>query len=259
MSNSLVIWERVPSTDYLFLTASAVRGPSSSHSRMWRWRRSAQRWSTSFTTCAFPNRTYSVTCCGVCGTDGHIHDGEFIAQFPVRFSAIWSCCAPFNSVSFLPIWLAYSGTWSHRKGRKSWKEGQAWGFQYWRPCRCRRRNHSECTPVLSVRVEEFHHSAFDADNCSSATPVSFVVVVNPSSAKTSTREALLNQEVLQNILSTTRKNAIKSTIWPMKNLPYLSPPHAPFMDSISSIPQLVLRFSSWAPVQPVLSSPNSWS
>jgi len=24
-----------------------------------------------------------VTCCGVCGTDGHIHDGEFIAKFPL--------------------------------------------------------------------------------------------------------------------------------------------------------------------------------
>lgn len=24
-----------------------------------------------------------VTCCGVCGTDGHIHEGEFIAKFPL--------------------------------------------------------------------------------------------------------------------------------------------------------------------------------
>ncbi|KAH7882423.1 chaperonin 10-like protein [Phlebopus sp. FC_14] len=24
-----------------------------------------------------------VTCCGVCGTDGHIHDGEFISKFPL--------------------------------------------------------------------------------------------------------------------------------------------------------------------------------
>jgi hypothetical protein len=24
-----------------------------------------------------------VTCCGICGTDGHIHDGEFIAKFPL--------------------------------------------------------------------------------------------------------------------------------------------------------------------------------
>jgi len=24
-----------------------------------------------------------VTCCGVCGTDGHIHDGEFISRFPL--------------------------------------------------------------------------------------------------------------------------------------------------------------------------------
>ena len=24
-----------------------------------------------------------MTCCGVCGTDGHIHDGEFIAKFPL--------------------------------------------------------------------------------------------------------------------------------------------------------------------------------
>ena len=24
-----------------------------------------------------------VSCCGVCGTDGHIHEGEFIAKFPL--------------------------------------------------------------------------------------------------------------------------------------------------------------------------------
>ena len=24
-----------------------------------------------------------MTCCGVCGTDGHIHEGEFIAKFPL--------------------------------------------------------------------------------------------------------------------------------------------------------------------------------
>ena len=26
---------------------------------------------------------FVVTCCGICGTDGHIHEGEFIAKFPL--------------------------------------------------------------------------------------------------------------------------------------------------------------------------------
>jgi threonine dehydrogenase-like Zn-dependent dehydrogenase len=26
---------------------------------------------------------FVVSCCGVCGTDGHIHEGEFIAKFPL--------------------------------------------------------------------------------------------------------------------------------------------------------------------------------
>jgi threonine dehydrogenase-like Zn-dependent dehydrogenase len=26
---------------------------------------------------------FEVTCCGICGTDGHIHEGEFIAKFPL--------------------------------------------------------------------------------------------------------------------------------------------------------------------------------
>ncbi|KAK0480842.1 hypothetical protein IW261DRAFT_1474879 [Armillaria novae-zelandiae] len=29
-----------------------------------------------------------VSCCGVCGTDAHIHDGEFISKFPVRSQSI---------------------------------------------------------------------------------------------------------------------------------------------------------------------------
>ncbi|KAF7350469.1 GroES-like protein [Mycena venus] len=31
-----------------------------------------------------------VSCCGVCGTDGHIHDGEFISKFPVRVLSSYS-------------------------------------------------------------------------------------------------------------------------------------------------------------------------
>ena len=33
--------------------------------------------------------TSIVTCCGVCGTDAHIHEGEFIAKFPVSALCIF--------------------------------------------------------------------------------------------------------------------------------------------------------------------------
>jgi D-arabinitol dehydrogenase (NADP+) len=44
----------------------------------------SKAWSSLFN--IFMNSTSifrSVSYCGVCGTDGHIHDGEFIAKFPL--------------------------------------------------------------------------------------------------------------------------------------------------------------------------------
>lgn len=33
--------------------------------------------------CSDDDVLLKVSCCGVCGTDGHIHEGEFIAKFPL--------------------------------------------------------------------------------------------------------------------------------------------------------------------------------
>jgi D-arabinitol dehydrogenase (NADP+) len=48
-----------------------------------------------------------VSLCGVCGTDGHIHDGEFIAKFPVSLPSN-------NSVMQLTV-KAHSRTRGRRK------------------------------------------------------------------------------------------------------------------------------------------------
>ncbi|KAJ7839609.1 chaperonin 10-like protein [Mycena olivaceomarginata] len=117
-----------------------------------------------------------VSCCGVCGTDGHIHDGEFISKFPL-----------------IPGHEAIGSIVEMGKNVKGFSIGD----------RC------VADVGITVRRARMHASASMLTLIFSAMTASTAAAVNHSSAKTSTRAALLRTAVFAEYIAYQQKKLYK--------------------------------------------------